>query len=126
MDNNKELKPFEKVLVRDNDDKVWVANVFSHYRAGSTVEYVCMGFIWKQCIPYEGNEYLLGTDKDPKCERKEPTFLQKVIAWNGNREKVKGYFFEKITHKNGEVGYKIINPERECIDYFYYCHPEEW
>ena len=126
MDDNKVLKPFNKVLVRDDDDKVWTANIFSHYRAGSTVEYVCMGFTWKQCIPYKGNEDLVGTDKSPKCEREELTFLQKVTAWNSGLGAVRGYFLDKITFEGGKIQYKVINSKNKDAEYFQYCVADEW
>lgn len=27
--------------------------------------FICVGFEWKYCIPYEGNERLLGTTQNP-------------------------------------------------------------
>lgn len=58
-----ELKPFDKVLCRFADG-VWVVDLFSHIRENG--EFVCIGAIWKHCIPYEGNEHLLGTNKSAK------------------------------------------------------------
>lgn len=55
-----QFKPFEKVLVRDSYDEMWRANFFSHISEGYA-RYVTAGFVWKFCIPYEGNEHLLGT-----------------------------------------------------------------
>lgn len=57
------FKPFDKVLVRDEEEKeVWHANVFSHYMDGKDFPYACCyGNVYRFCIPYEGNEYLLGT-----------------------------------------------------------------
>lgn len=54
-----ELKPFDKVLVRDEDDDEWVCDIFSHIDENDY--YYCVGTRWKQCIHYEGNEHLLGT-----------------------------------------------------------------
>ena len=57
-----EFKPFDKVLIRDEDNQTWRACLFSHYRKDLPCPYVCIGCsAYKQCIPYEGNEYLLGT-----------------------------------------------------------------
>lgn len=57
-----EFKPFDKVLIRDEDNQTWRVCLFSHYREDLSCPYVCVGCIaFKQCIPYEGNEYLLGT-----------------------------------------------------------------
>ena len=55
-----QFKPFEKVLVRDSFDDVWRASFFSHIKENDG-RYVTTCVTWKFCIPYEGNEYLLGT-----------------------------------------------------------------
>ena len=55
-----QFKPFEKVLVRDSYEDEWRASFFSHIREGYA-KYVTTGLVWKLCIPYEGNEHLLGT-----------------------------------------------------------------
>lgn len=58
-----ELKPFDKVLVRDEEDDEWVCDIFSHIDELHEL-YYCVGTIWKQCIAYEGNEHLLRTSKN--------------------------------------------------------------
>ena len=55
-----QFKPFEKVLVRDSYEDKWRASFFSNIR-DSYAKYVTTGLVWKFCIPYEGNEHLLGT-----------------------------------------------------------------
>lgn len=56
-----EFKPFDKVLVRDTDDGEWCIELFSYIEPNNTHKYVCLTTSWDQCIPYEGNEHLLGT-----------------------------------------------------------------
>ena len=58
-----QFKPFEKVLVRDTYDDMWRASFFSHIKEDDG-RYATTCFTWKYCIPYEGNESLLGTTKD--------------------------------------------------------------
>jgi hypothetical protein len=58
-----EFKPFDKVLVRDNDDQAWCAAFFSHKTWPS---YCCTCGRWDQCIPYEGNEHLVGMSDAPE------------------------------------------------------------
>lgn len=53
------FKPFDKVLVCV--DRHWTADIYSH-KDGE--KYMCIGGLYDQCIPYEGNEHLLGTSKD--------------------------------------------------------------
>lgn len=57
-----ELKPFDRVLVRDFEDQAWQVSLFSYKDSDSY--YCCNGCAWNQCIPYIGNESLLGTTKD--------------------------------------------------------------
>ena len=61
-----ELKPFQKVLVRYTDNNAWKANMFSHFIDGTNYNYICIDSSYRQCIPYEGNEELLGTTNSPK------------------------------------------------------------
>lgn len=59
---NIELKPFDKVLVRDFSRDKWSISFFSFKKEDC---YVCINHCsWNQCIPYIGNESLLGTAKD--------------------------------------------------------------
>ena len=53
------LQPFDKVLVRDGDGYAWKASLFSHHAKDGWFE--CVGSIYIQCIPFEGNKHLLGT-----------------------------------------------------------------
>lgn len=57
-----ELKPFDNVLVRHQKTEEWRANIFSHTdKTDEYLDYVCVNGRWEFCIPYEGNESLLGT-----------------------------------------------------------------
>ena len=58
-----ELKPFDKVLVRDSNYGKWECDIFNHIDNGI---YNCFRSYWYQCIPYEGNEHLLGTINKPE------------------------------------------------------------
>lgn len=54
-----EFKPFDKVLVRDNEDDIWEVSLFGYK---DELYYRCdNGITWIQCVPYDGNEHLLGT-----------------------------------------------------------------
>lgn len=53
------FKPFDKVLVRDRKSDYWRANLFSHIDKNGC--HYCVWASWHYCIPYEGNEHLLGT-----------------------------------------------------------------
>ena len=56
------VKPFDRVLVRDSKSDNWRANLFGYI--GKDGYYHCVYANWAYCIPYEGNESLLGTTKD--------------------------------------------------------------
>lgn len=57
-----ELKPFDKVLVRDSKSDKWRANLLGYIDKDEY--YHCVYANWVYCIPYIGNESLLGTTKD--------------------------------------------------------------
>lgn len=59
-----QFKPFEKVLVRDSDAYEWNGDLFNYINDEG--QYICVGSFWLQCIHYEGNEHLLGTNKKPE------------------------------------------------------------
>ena len=60
-------KPFDKVLVRNTDTEEWFPGFFEKFDSTWNNPYHIMNrrsmtdFAFKQCIPYEGNEHLLGT-----------------------------------------------------------------
>lgn len=62
------FEPFEKVLVRDFKSNEWIPNLFGYKDLTSNDEhkYICVSCAWIYCIPYKGNEHLLGTSKDPE------------------------------------------------------------
>lgn len=66
-----EFKPFDKVLVRNSDTDKWFPGFFEKFDSTWNNPYHIMNrrnmtdFAFKQCIPYEGNEYLLGTTDSP-------------------------------------------------------------
>jgi len=81
------FEPFQKVLVRDNENQEWRANLFSN-ESTHIKAYVCTGFTWKFCIPYEGNEHLLGTTDGPTPPEPEFNFGDKVeVRTEGNWKK---------------------------------------
>lgn len=60
--------PFDKVLVRDDDEKKWRASLFAYYDENAKYPYVCIPYVHTQCIPYnEHTAHLLGT-ADPYTE----------------------------------------------------------
>ena len=66
------LKPFEKVLVRDEDNEKWNCGLFSHKNEFNNVyPYRCVGTPYTYCIPYnDDTKHLIGTaDEAPEYYR---------------------------------------------------------
>lgn len=57
------FKPFDKVLVRNVGHTEWRISLFSGY-SKEIYKYKCLNGNYKYCIPYDGNEHLLETNKD--------------------------------------------------------------
>ena len=65
----KKFQPFEKVLVRDCLSEKWHCTHYSHFD-NKIEEHMCTdthNHIY--CIPYEGNEHLVGTTDEPKEDK---------------------------------------------------------
>lgn len=65
-----DFKPFDKVLVKYYEDDDWEASLFirtiTDDQDGET-KYECLnGTVFVYCIPFEGNEYLLGITENPE------------------------------------------------------------
>lgn len=66
MENQFQFKPFDQVLVRDDDNEHWAATYYSHFDELQAQHY-CGCCYWRQCIPYnEETAHLIGTDKPYK------------------------------------------------------------
>lgn len=63
-----EFKPFDNVLVRDSNNMVWNLAQYAFKDENNTSYNHCVvgGSHWVYCIPYEGNEHLLGTKENCK------------------------------------------------------------
>lgn len=59
------LKPFDKVLVRLCDADKWDGDFYMWYNnTQKEFPYYCVNSVWSHCIPYEGNENLIGKTDD--------------------------------------------------------------
>lgn len=102
MENKFELKPFDKVLVRSSNAYEWQPELF--YKINEEGKYCTLGNVeWRQCIPYEGNEHLMGTANMP-----EITDLENNILF-GIELKV-GYVLE---FKDSHIAGVIVPTNRE-------------
>ena len=56
------MKPFDKVLVKDDDTCNWRADFYSNKGKSKKFPYMCVGATCKYCIPYNNNtKHLVGT-----------------------------------------------------------------
>lgn len=60
---------FEKVLVR-RADEAWKPEFFAKYDSANKKFVTVTGLIYDKCVPYEGNESIGDTCKEPNVERK--------------------------------------------------------
>lgn len=67
-DDEPQFKPFDKVLVRDDDTGEWCIAFYAYYVGELKLHRMVGGARWSQCIHYEGHENLLGTTDKPKEE----------------------------------------------------------
>ena len=60
------LKPFDKVLVRDEYKERWLCRFFSHIEDGiHAYKYATIGSAFKYCIPYnDDTKHLIGTTEE--------------------------------------------------------------
>lgn len=90
------VKTGDPVLVRDGRDGEWRFSLFSHVIPGYSVaaRYRASGLIYKLCIPYKGNEHLVGTKNDYKAPEEQTktkfVFGAKVKAMLSSGEEMEG------------------------------------
>ena len=100
-----QFKPFERVLVRDNDTSAWRGGLFSHIEtwSGNRKVYCASGNFWTYCIPYAGNEHLLGTADSPKMIREEPKKGDVFLHFKG-----KYYYVLMLAHHSETDGIMVV------------------
>ena len=93
--NGVEINTGDPVLVRDASNEDWRYTYFSHKVNTSDWPYVssCTGSI--QCIPYKGNEHLVGTNKGYKSYReKQKQWIKENNIKIGDKVKIIKKSFE--------------------------------
>lgn len=65
-------KVFDKCLARDSESDPWSAEFFVSYVKHDCCPWVCLTEAYGQCVPYTGNEDILGTNKAPKVAWVDP------------------------------------------------------
>lgn len=93
------FKPFDRVLVRDGDDDPWRIQLYSHPYEDF---HACLNGVHWQCVPYEGNENLLGTTDSPDPEFKKG---DTVLVWDDGDSTKK---FKVYSHYDGELHKHVV------------------
>lgn len=60
------FKPYDRVLVRNNNSETWLPDIFLHLAPTTQDHYCCTIGPYLYCIPYEGNEDLALTTNMPE------------------------------------------------------------
>lgn len=94
-----EFKPFDRVLVRDGNDDPWRIQLYSHPYEDF---HACLNGVHWQCIPYEGNERLLGTTDGLESEFKKG---DTVLVWDDGDSTKK---FKVYSHYDGELHKHVV------------------
>ena len=66
-----EIKSGDYVLVRNSGSEQWVLNIFSHTNVNFSNYVVIGGHSYNSCIPFNGNEHLVGRIDSYKTVVKE-------------------------------------------------------
>ena len=87
--NGIEINTGDPVLIRDTDNEDWRYVYFSHISNNTTFPYASSYGNTKYCIPYKGNEHLVGTNNVYKSyEEKQEQWIKENNIKIGDRVKI--------------------------------------
>ena len=120
--NGVEIKTGDEVLVRDSTNGSWLYCLFSHVNKNEELKYATSFTTCKYCIPYKGNEDLVGTTKNFN-EPFKFKFGAKVKAYDGMETKSKNKLGILIDQDIDDSRYKYrvafqINDNEGRTDWF--------
>ena len=121
-----QFKPWQPVIVRDENIHKWYANFFSHYDEKRQTKFCCVIGCWKQCLPGEGNEHLIGTTDSPTPPEPEFKFGDKVKVRDVDGKWLNAIFIQKKQDGNGE--YYEVRFVNDILGYFgkYHIRHADW
>ena len=124
---SEELKPFQRVLVRDHDTQHWRASFFSNeVRCDVTRIYHTVSGVYRQCIPYtDETAHLLGTTDSPAPPEPEFKWGDKVQVSDGNDMWCNAIFLTRMSGENVYPYLVIRGGESEPIEYKF-CRHADW
>lgn len=120
---SKELKPFQRVLVRDDDTAYWGIDFFKEYAETLECPYVCLTNSYKQCLPYNNEiKHLLGTDNSPTPPEPEFRFGDKVeVCFSKGENWIQAIFFNRV----GKL-YSAITRGSDKAYMYQFCRHANW
>lgn len=117
------VKTGDPVLMRDDVTGTWWYSIFSHKLSGEgdPFPYCSAGTISMFCIPYKGNEHLVGTTDDYKAPEKptKPKFVfgAKVKAKLNNGEEKEGVLIGFDTKDQYTPFEVVVRDENARLNY---------
>ena len=120
------VKTGDPVLMRDNDLRPWRYSVFSHKRSRGDIPfpYYSAGIISAFCIPYKGNEHLVGTTDDYKAPEKptKPKFIfgAKVKATLSCGDEIEGFLIGFDEEDDDTLFEVVVQDEDASFNYSVY------
>lgn len=118
--NGSIIKTGDMVLVRNNDEHIWIISIFG-YIFDNNKFYSCInGDVFKQCIPLKGNEHLCGTNDEYK-EPYIPMFGDMVEGITHTNEKVSGILIGYSTTDNNYTLLEALPNNDGFISKYHYC-----
>ena len=115
------FKPFEEVLVRNNNNDTWHIDIYDYEFVGyNGIVYKCLGGLYLECIPFKGNEKYYLTTK----EYKEPWTPKKdeIVAVSDDK---KHWYIKQFICCSSET-YKsksYVVKDDDDVLVFTYCEP---
>ena len=120
-----QLKPFDKVLTRDNAEQKWSINIFSRYDyEKAPFIFVCLLSAYKQCVPYNGNEHLLNTKDSPDGDFKVGDKVVVSDCLDGPWESA--YFISTLNASYSTIYRVVPANSMNMIVGFQFCHKKDW
>ena len=116
--NEQKFESYLQVLVRDNNSEKWRCTFYSHYDDDLACGVCVNGCTWKQCIPYKGNEHLVGTSESPE-EKEKLEFGDKVLVSDFRDTPYKKAIFVEYNDRNSK--YVVLTKNSRTIDEWRYC-----
>lgn len=118
------MKPFDRVLVHVTPDWEWMPNIFSKEVDG--VFFTIDGRCWPECIPYEGNEHLLGTSDSPTPPEPDFKFGDKVEVSNDRAYWYKAIYLQKGTNEHHFPCVVVVHENNSTHANWTYCRKADW